>query len=61
MPIYEFKCLTCGVVFDFMKFKSNDKVECPKCEEKDDKKLEKQISTGTGFQLKGRGWYKDGY
>lgn len=61
MPIHEYKCTTCDTQFEFMKIRSEETVECPKCEEKDPKKLEQQVSTNTGFRLKGRGWYNDSY
>jgi len=37
MPIYEFKCKSCGNVFEFLCFRSNDKDEvvCPSCGHKD--------------------------
>ncbi len=34
MPIYEFKCLGCGHVFELLKLKREDEksgMECPKC------------------------------
>jgi putative FmdB family regulatory protein len=61
MPIYEYECKTCGHKFEFMKIRSDERVECEKCGEKEERKLEQQVSTDTGFQLKGKGWYRDGY
>ena len=63
MPKYDFKCTTCGSEFEFFKLRSEDKVKCPnkECKERRPEKLEKLVSTGTSFQLKGKGWYKDGY
>lgn len=61
MPIYELKCLSCDIVFEFLKIRDSDKPECPKCNEKRKSKFEKQVSRGTSFDLKGKGWYKDGY
>jgi predicted nucleic acid-binding Zn ribbon protein len=36
-------------------------VECPHCGNKQPHNFIKQISIGTSFQLKGDGWYADGY
>jgi putative FmdB family regulatory protein len=61
MPLYEYKCLTCDLTFEFLKLRSDEKIECEKCGEKDERKLEQQISKDTSFNLVGRGWYKDKY
>lgn len=61
MPIYDFRCVSCGHEFEFMKFKSDDHAQCPKCGAKGDGNLEKKPPKNTSFKLKGRGWYKDGY
>lgn len=55
MPIYEYKCETCGETFEEMQKFSDDSLErregCKKsC------KLKKLISAGC-FHLKGSGWY----
>lgn len=57
MPIYEYKCLSCGNHLEAMQ-KISDALltECPKCQGK----LEKQWSR-TGFQFKGSGWYVTDY
>jgi len=57
MPIYEFKCLKCGTEFEFFKLRSDEVAECPNCKAKGAKNLEQKVSTGTGFILKGRGWF----
>lgn len=62
MPIMEFKCVSCGHEFEFIKIRSDDTVECPNCKERDEKKLERDpVPKGTSFQLRGGGWYKDRY
>lgn len=61
MPINEFVCLKCQTRFDFIKITSDDTVMCPQCGMDEEKYLEKQIPRQTTHQLKGTGWYKDGY
>ncbi len=58
MPIYEYICTGCGKKHEEMQ-KLSDKPlrKCPKCGAL---KLKKALSL-SGFQLKGGGWYKDGY
>jgi putative FmdB family regulatory protein len=44
MPIYEFRCLRCGHIFELLKLKKGDeevKMECPKCGHK---KVERALS-----------------
>lgn len=41
MPIYEFKCKSCGEIFESFVIKSHENVSCPKCGSVD---LEKLIS-----------------
>lgn len=57
MPIYEYHCLKCRKDHELIR-KLNDKVaaKCPTC----GKTMKKKMSL-SGFQLKGGGWYKDGY
>jgi putative FmdB family regulatory protein len=58
MPIYEYACQSCGHGLEVQQRMSEPPLRtCPACG-KDE--LEKQISL-TSFQLKGGGWYKDGY
>ena len=57
MPIYEYKCQSCGNHLEAMqKISDAPLTECPKC----GGKLEKQWSR-TGFQFKGTGWYVTDY
>ncbi len=54
MPIYEYRCASCGHEVEVLQ-KLSDKplVSCPECKED---ALAKLISAA-GFQLKGSGWY----
>jgi len=54
MPIYAYKCSSCGVSKDILR-KISDPVLtlCPAC---GSESLAKQV-TAAGFQLKGSGWY----
>src|SRR2546428_13285625 len=54
MPIYEYRCTSCGFQKEYLQ-KINDPVMtvCPECEKHT---LSKMI-TAAGFQLKGSGWY----
>ena len=57
MPIYEYRCTSCGrTVEALQKFSDAPLTECESC----GGKLEKLISR-TAFQLKGGGWYSEGY
>ncbi len=31
MPIYEYKCDDCGVIFDFLMIEKSENPSCPKC------------------------------
>lgn len=60
MPTYEFKCPKCGATTEEIRSfleRYNDPPKCPKCESS----MEKLISGGAGFVLKGSGWAADGY
>lgn len=54
MPIYEYRCNTCGFQKEFLQKLSDPTLKtCPECgKESFDKML-----TAAGFQLKGSGWY----
>ncbi|MCG2718869.1 MAG: zinc ribbon domain-containing protein [Nanoarchaeota archaeon] len=72
MPIYEYECQNCGYIHEAMygmnkepktlKLEHNNALKQleEKVEEPCDGLLKKIISQST-FELKGRGWYKDGY
>ena len=57
MPIYEYRCTACGHTLEVIQ-KVNDKPlkKCTECSGA----LEKLISR-SAFQLKGGGWYNEGY
>lgn len=58
MPLYEYICTACEHEFDeIQKFSDKPIRKCPECGKL---KVEKKVSL-SGFQLKGSGWYKDGY
>lgn len=57
MPIYEYQCQKCKKVHEIWQKITEDPVtKCPACKGK----LERLMSA-VGFELKGGGWYKDGY
>ena len=58
MPIYEYSCSSCNEEIETIQ-KVSDKplTRCPNCQEET---LNKKASM-TSFQLKGGGWYSDGY
>ena len=54
MPIYEYRCSSCGHELEALqKFSDARLVRCPSCGAE---ALVKQVSAA-GFQLKGSGWY----
>ncbi len=54
MPIYEYKCSSCGHALEaIQKFSDAALTDCPSCGQAT---LRKLISAA-GFQLKGGGWY----
>jgi len=67
MPLYEYKCCNCHTTFEWLArhgdLDENGKaigLKCPYCFTMDKDNFVKQISL-TNFELKGEGWYKDGY
>jgi putative FmdB family regulatory protein len=57
MPMYEYQCKECGIVFEArQKFSDAPLTECKEC----GGAVSKLISQ-TGFALKGGGWYDQGY
>jgi putative FmdB family regulatory protein len=54
MPIYAYKCESCGFAKDVLQKMSDAPLEiCPSCAQPS---FKKQL-TAAGFQLKGSGWY----
>lgn len=58
MPLYEYTCTNCNHEFELIqKFGDKPARKCPACGKS---RAKKKISLA-GFQLKGGGWYSDGY
>ncbi len=54
MPIYEYRCSSCGFQNDYLqKLSEPPLTDCPECGKST---FAKQV-TAAGFQLKGTGWY----
>jgi putative FmdB family regulatory protein len=64
MPLHGYKCQECEMEYEvfYTSQKAVEKEEpeekCPKCDSTEKERLPPK---GTSFDLKGRGWYKDGY
>ncbi len=59
MPTYEYGCDACGFTFEREQRITEDPLKkCPNCGKM---KLRRLITGGTGFILKGGGWYSDLY
>ena len=56
MPIYEYSCTECGHEVELIQKLNARAPRCEKCSGK----LKKLVSRAS-FQLKGGGWYADGY
>ena len=55
MPIYEYRCESCGHELEVLqKMSDQDLVDCPNCQQAS---LKKKISAAA-FRLKGGGWYE---
>jgi putative FmdB family regulatory protein len=54
MPIYDYRCTSCGLKKEVMRKISDEQLTtCPECGKET---FAKQVSAA-GFQLKGSGWY----
>ena len=58
MPIYEYVCVTCGEEFEEIQKFSDPPISGHSCSPKSKVKRKPSL---TAFQLKGGGWYKEGY
>lgn len=57
MPVYEYECSHCEKIFEVQQRMSEAPLQkCPACEGE----VRKLVSMSS-FQLKGGGWYSDGY
>ena len=58
MPMYSYHCIKCNEVYENMRSiaQRDVKLQCPACND-----LCERILDLSSFQLKGDGWYKDGY
>ncbi|WP_075186051.1 FmdB family zinc ribbon protein [Teredinibacter haidensis] len=58
MPIYEYRCESCGHELEALqKMSDSPLVDCPEC---NDAGLKKKVSAAA-FRLKGGGWYETDY
>ena len=54
MPIYEYRCGSCGFEAEFLQKVSEPlRTQCPEC----GKATLQKLVSAAGFQLKGNGWY----
>jgi len=58
MPIYEYACETCGEDFEVLQKMSEPPLKRHECSPKSS--VKRKMSR-TAFQLKGGGWYSEGY
>ncbi len=57
MPVYEYECNECQKVFEIQQKIAEDPIKmCPECNG-----AVKKLMSMSSFQLKGGGWYADGY
>lgn len=57
MPVYEYECPACEIVHEVQQRIADDPLQnCPDCGG-----AVKKIVSRSSFQLKGGGWYADGY
>lgn len=57
MPIYEYQCEVCKEIVEaWQSFRDQPITTCPSCNG-----IMKKLISSSSFQLKGGGWYADGY
>ena len=57
MPVYEYECPACEHVFEVQQRMTDEPLKsCPDCQGE-----VKKLISASSFQLKGGGWYADGY
>ncbi len=57
MPLYEYECDSCAKVFEVQQRMADQPLSaCPECAG-----AVKKVMSMSSFQLKGGGWYADGY
>ena len=57
MPVYEYRCNACNILFDLrQKFSDPPADRCPKCGG-----TVRKLVSAVSFSLKGAGWFGDGY
>ena len=57
MPVYEYECPACEKIIEVQQRMADDPLtQCPECDGP-----VKKIMSRSSFQLKGGGWYADGY
>jgi putative FmdB family regulatory protein len=57
MPVYEYECDSCGKVFEVQQRMADAPlIQCPECDG-----TVRKVMSMSSFQLKGGGWYADGY
>lgn len=62
MPIYDYKCPLCKNTLEIFQDFDDDSPVCKFCKKnKQEIKMEKQVSKNSTFILKGSGWARDGY
>lgn len=61
MILYEYECQTCGTVMEVSQSIKDNKLEEYECSKCHTIQPVKKIITAMHFELKGRGWSKDGY
>lgn len=60
MPTYDYACSACGQRFEVVhNMGAPGPAECPVCHVQG--KVERLISSSSGFQLRGTGWYATDY